>query len=741
LPAPGPTPPAWPRLLWSSLLAGTISAFVTLSYSIGYGALVFSGPELAPQAGFGLHAALVGACAIALVVALGSSLPFAIGGPDSNATAVLAVMAAALTASSKLTGESLARHVWLLVCLSGLLTGLVVWLLGRLHWGRLVRFVPYPVVGGFLAGTGYLILAGAFRVLTNRTMDWNLLRHPPEFIGAAWFPALLAAVALLLVRRWVRHYLVMPAVLAASVLVFYLCLAAGGMGLAEARAQGLLFEPLGAVPLEPPFTSLPSAIEWTALLGQWRNWLALAFVTVLTILLNSTGLELATGHDVDFDRELRVNGAANLVSGALGGLTGYVSLSRSLLNFQAGATARWAGVWTAALCLGACFLFTPVLAFVPRPVLAGLLLYLACDLFREWVWSAAFKLPRLEYALSLAILCLIAFQGIVVGVAVGLVVAMMLFAISYGRASPIRHAFSCATLRSNKERSLEEAALLREHGHRARAFCLQGYLFFGTSSAVVEKCREAMEREGARCVLLDFRMAQGLDASATLSFTKLEQLCARSKTQLLFSGLRAEAEAVLRQTRFLPRPAVTECPDLDRGLEWMEEFILTEAWGAAQTISERPGRIPSVTRLEANWKRMFGEHFTPEALAALTSCLETVELREGQALFEQGDPGDALFFIERGRLSVLLRLEEGLVKRLRTFGPGTVVGEMAVYSRQPRSAACVAEESCRVRRLTAGKLDWLAAQHPQAAVQFHAFVVRLLAARLAAANEELRALL
>jgi SulP family sulfate permease len=140
-------------------------------------------------------------------------------------------------------------------------------------------------------------------------------------------------------------------------------------------------------------------------------------------------------------------------------------------------------------------------------------------------------------------------------------------------------------------------------------------------------------------------------------------------------------------------------------------------------------------------RRNLGPHFDPQHLETLISCCETIKLEQGTTLFKKGDPGDALYFIERGELSVLLRLENGQVKRLRTFGPGTVVGEMALFSKMPRSADVVTDTVCRVRKLSADSLARMEREHPVAAIQFHNFVVKLLCTRLMAANEEIRALL
>ena len=722
--------------------AGSISALVTLSYSISYAVLIFSGPTLEPFLARGFHVALVAAALVALVVALKSSFPAAIAGPDSNASAILAVMAAGLTrALAGTPGERVASSVVLMLVLTAVLSGLIVWLLGLLRWGRLVRLIPYPVCGGFLAGSGFLLLAGAFKVLTGQSLGWSTVHLLAEEPVLAWGTAFAVAITLLVLTRVVRHFLVLPGVFVTAIVAFYLGLWLSGLTMAGARTEGLLMTPIetGGGPWWPSLE-----VSWPALVTEWRNFLAMLVVVVVTILLNAAGLELATQREVDLDRELRASGLASLVSGLGGGMVGYLSVSRSLLNARAGATSRAAGVWTAALCAGIALFCMPLLFYFPRPVLAGLLIYLGVALLREWVWDTFFRLPFREHALIVAILVLIAAQGIITGVVFGLLVASFFFAYSYSRATYIRHDLSVARHRSNKERTLEDTALLQERGDLARALCLQGYLFFALASRLVETCRDLIVQAGVRYLLLDFRMVQGLDASAALSLSKLHQLCGRYRATLILSGLRPEHQAVLQQMRFLPHSEIHLVSDLDRGMEWMEDRLLAGAHGLPGTTSAPVlalGNGAPGDTAGADIRGILAAHFSPDALQVLLGLCERLDIPQETMLMRRGDAGDALYFVERGEVSVMVHLEDGKRRRLRTLGPGSMVGEMALYSGQPRSADVVTETPCRAYRLSAERFARLERVDPAVVIEFHSFVVKLLAQRLTAASEEIRALL
>jgi SulP family sulfate permease len=172
---------------------------------------------------------------------------------------------------------------------------------------------------------------------------------------------------------------------------------------------------------------------------------------------------------------------------------------------------------------------------------------------------------------------------------------------------------------------------------------------------------------------------------------------------------------------------IHEFDTLDAGLEWVEENLLA---------SRAPA--PALQR-DDDLHALLAPHFTASALNILSSYLEVHELLAGKPLFLRGDPGDALYLIERGRVAVSLSLGNGRSMRLRACCPGTVVGEMAVYTQQPRSADVFAEMPTRVRKLSLAALVALEQENPAAAQQFHRFLVKVIASRLSLATDALHA--
>lgn len=718
------------RDLPANITAGLLSALVTICYAISYGSMIFSG-NLARFLHVGMPAALISCVVVALVVALTSSLPFAIAGPDGNAVAVLVGLAAGVAADTTASGAASATvlaTVLASLALSSLMTGALLYLLGVSKRSTVIQFLPFPVIGGFLAGTGYLILSGAFSVLTGRSLRWSTLNALLTLPWLAWVPPIVVCVTLLVLSRKTKSFALVPIGIGAGLLVFFVGLELSGISTEQARANGLLFErePLSALQL--PLLLSPGRIDWAAIFAHLPEFLVVASVSALTILLNASGVGIATGYDADFNLEMRAAGLANLLVGLAGGIVGYQSMNRTMLNRRAGATGRASGIAAALGCLAVITFFPGLIAWFPRPVLVGLQLYLAVGLLHEWLFAAYRKLGRGEYLLIPLIVVVIIVEGVVAGVLLGVIAACVLFVVNYGRVSVIRNEFDGRVRHSNVQRSIEDSHLLHARGETVIGACLQGFLFFGTANSLLARIRErlpATGTDGHRFVVLDFHQVNGLDASTLASFLKLKQRCMAADATLVLTALPADAMRMLTRARMVSGD-VHAFDDLDAGLEWVENAILAKL---------EPAAAPHESRALA----ALLPYFTGDALTRLESLMEQCVLEAGELLFAHGDPGVAVYLVERGRVTVSLPLADGKSMRLRSFGPGTIVGEMALYTQQPRSADVRADEPTVVQRLTLAALHRLEADDGATAQQFHRFIVNMLASRLSIANEAVRA--
>jgi SulP family sulfate permease len=545
----------------ADLVAGTVYGLIMLLQAVTLVALIFGQQELEAVIGLGMRAILMSFVVMNVIVALTSSYYFATSGPASSYSALLAVSVAEIVAVLSLRHASpteIGTTVLVTLAVSACVDGIVLLFLGLIRGGRLARHIPYPVSGGFLVGSGFLVFAGGYRVLTGNPLTWQGLGSLPQVPALSLVTAVVVAVAMLVFPRFTRHYLVLPGIMLGGVVFFYLGYFLTDLSLDSARAQGMLFRPVDAASTPLPPYQLLSQVQWDVLIGQLSGLLAVAVVVVLGVSLSAANLETATLRDADFDRELRSNGLANIATGVVGGVAGGMNSGLTLVMRRAGAATRFAGVWASALCFIALMAFVPVLFYFPKPVLAGLLLGVGAGLLRDWLWSSFAKLPRAEYALIWAIFILIVSFGLVPGVALGLIAAGLLFVYRYGQTQVVRHSVASSVHLSSKERSMAEVEQLKEAGKHAWTLTLQGYIFFGTASEVVDACRQLVEHDEARYLILDFRLVQGIDVSAAEAFVRLAQVCARARSKLILSGVHADVLNLLRKSKLVLRQGWSE---------------------------------------------------------------------------------------------------------------------------------------------------------------------------------------
>jgi SulP family sulfate permease len=443
------------------LFAGAMSGTLVVIFSISLAALIFAG-DLQGHLPAGIGIALTSAAIIGIISTLGSSFRPVIAAPQENTAVILALMATSISGYIKgkdPTADPLPTIV-AAIALTAVVTGAFFLALGLLRLGKIVRFIPYPVVGGFLAGTGWLLVTGSFSVMTDVPLGLGLLNTAALHL---WLPGFLFGCVLTLILRRYHHFLLLPALLAGSILIFYVILLASGTPVSKAGEMGLLLGKIPSGGLWPPMSlSAVAAVNWSVIVREAGNVAATMILAAISILLNASGLELATEKEIDLDRELRTTGVANLATGLLGGMVGYLSLSESTLNHRAGANSRISGVMSAVFCIGALVVGAQAVSYFPKPVLGGLLLFLGLAFLVESVYDAWFRLPRVEYALVILILFVVATVGFLEGVATGIVVSSILFAVNYSRINVIKHAISGVDLRSNVDRRAIDERILEE---------------------------------------------------------------------------------------------------------------------------------------------------------------------------------------------------------------------------------------------------------------------------------------
>jgi len=721
-----------------SLTAGLIMGLTIVSAEISLAALIFSG-VLAPYVAYGIGFMLFGSFTVLIIGSFISSVPGTMMIPQDTPAAILALIAAGVVGSMSATAAMEARFTTVVAAIifTTLLAGLTFILFGRFKLSGFARFIPYPVVGGFLAGTGWLLAKGAFSVMADMSLTLGNFPHLFQTdVLVHWLPGSIFALALLLITRRSSHFLIIPGMVALGIGLFYVVLTLAGISTAQAAAAGWLLGPFEQEALFQPLTPASiSLVDWSAILSQLEKIGAVLALSLISLLLNTSALEVAVKEDIDMNHELGAAGLANLIAGLFGSTVGYPSLTLSVLSHRLNARNRLSGVFAALVCGGTLLLGASLISYFPKPVLGGVLLFMGLSFLVEWVIDARKRLPLIDYLLVLMILAAIASIGFLEGIAVGVLAAVVMFVVSYSQINAVKNTLSGENYRSKVERPLLHRQTLQERGGEIFILRMQGFIFFGTAQKLLDQIRERLEDENQprlRFVILDFRQVVLIDSSAVFSITRMRQLAESKQLHMVWTNISPAIRQLLQRGGLVD--ASDECfiilPTLDHGLEWCENRILAESG-----VTDLTGFIE---RIDSQLKRVIPDS---KDVKRLMKYLEKDEVEEGDYLMRQGDQPDEMYFIESGLVSAQLELPEGKTLRLGSMRGGATVGEMGMVLGNARTASVVANRRSVVYRLSRPALNKMERNDPKVAALLHQWIARLLAERLAENNRTIEALL
>jgi SulP family sulfate permease len=724
----------WGTAITAGLLIGILEIFVELSLA----SLVFSG-ELSPLLPSGVGLFLLGSLVIGGVVLFTTSIPGTIAFPQDAPVALLAVIAAQISAGMLPGSASSAMYYTLLaaIVLSSLFTALVFLLLGWLKLGNLVRYIPYPVIGGFLGGTGWLLLVGSIGIMTDVSPTLPALSSFFTLpLLLKWLPGVILAILLYVVIRRTGNIRYLVLGLVGGMAVFYLVLLATGTPLSAAREQGFLAASFSeGIQWKPLLPAAWDSVQWDTVLSQAGTMGTIVLVSVISLLLNTSGIEVISRQNADLNRELRASGWANLLSGLFGSPVGYPTPSISALSFRAGKNSRRVGLVALGVIAVVLFFGSALLSFFPKMILGALVLFLGIDFLWDWLVDSWKALPSLEYALIVLIVVVIGAAGFLEGVFVGIGMSVVLFVINYSRIDVIRNRIGGENYHSIVERPKEQHRFLDERRESILILKLQGYLFFGTVHTLFETIHARAhphEKDPLAFLVLDFQHVSMLDSSALNSFKKITQLAEEHGFLILFTACNPDVQDILQADEIF-----ADCgelnnffPSLDQGIEWCEEKILTRLESAQQ--QPEPGLL---AMLSSSVER---EDFH---LNGLMDYLEPVQMEAGEKIIRQGEQLEFLYFIETGWATIYLE-EEGREKaRIRKMGPGTILGELSFLLDHPASASVVLNTDCRLYLMSKAQIAAMEAESPELAANFHLLITNLLGERLAKTTKTLNALL
>ena len=597
--------------------------------------------------------------------------------------------------------------------------------------GNLVRYIPHPVTGGFFAGIGYIFIQGGLTVAGGEQPSFEAVSNS-EFIQLVT-PAVALALCLIMGKMFRDNALSVPAILFAAGLIFYAVLFLNEIGLDEAAANGLLpaIESTGS--LIPVFNwDYVQEIRWMVIMEQADSIVVVALLCSVMLLLDVSGIELLAQKDLNPDHELQVMGYTNVVNGALGGFPGVHDVSDTALVETLGGKGRLTGFIYSTLVVAAILAGAEFMKIVPTFLLGGLLIYVGLEFLIDWVWKARDELPLSDYVVVILILIVIILSDILQGVTFGFFVAIILFVVNYSKLSVIKIETNGSDHASNVDRDLETRELLNKEGNRVLILVLQGFIFFGTADKLITSIRNRIKDPEAYKVdflVLDFHHVSQLDTSAIITFSKLAQLSDREGFHIVISGADdGSLKQLVKHGFFTFGDQEWERvykEQLDTAVDWCERSILADL--KIDTGEHKLALADVLGRIA----------YEESDVKLLSDFFVTENRKAGEYLFNEGDKGESLYFVGSGTVLVVLKALNQKERILRKYKSGAILGEMAIYTGENRTASVRIEEDAQLFRLDKEKLEEMSRKFPASTAALHTYIVRVLAERLGRANRNL----
>ncbi|GGW98211.1 SulP family inorganic anion transporter [Streptomyces chryseus] len=443
--------PVWlsPKVFRTEFLAGLVVALALIPEAISFSVIAGVDPSV------GLFASVTMAVTIAFV-----------GGRPAMISAATGAVALVIAPLNREHGLG-----YLIACV--ILAGVFQIVLGALGVARLMRFVPRSVMVGFVNSLAILVF----------------MAQVPELTGVPWAVYPLVVTGLVLMVLFPRITRAVPAPLVSIVILTTVTLAAG-IAVPDVGDKGDLPSSLPV----PGLPDVPFTPETLKIVAPYA--LAMALVGLMESLMTAKLVDDITDTHSSKTRESIGQGVANIVTGFLGGMGGCAMIGQTMINVKAsGARTRLSTFLAGVLLLVLCIVFGPLVSDIPMAALVAVMILVSAATF-DWHSVAPKTLRRMPLGetvvMAVTVLCVVVSHNLAVGVVVGSVTAMVIFA------KRVAHL-------------VDVTAVADEDGGRV-VYTVTGELFFASSNELVEQFDYG--RGGPPHVVIDLAAAHIWDASS-----------------------------------------------------------------------------------------------------------------------------------------------------------------------------------------------------------------------------------
>ena len=670
-------------------LSGAVSAaIISIPLSIGYGIIVYGplGAAFLPFAALlGIFACLFGGICASLL----GGTEIQITAPKAPLSLILAAFVAPLALS--VHGPDPASKNILIVGLASLCVlagGMIQFLFGMLRLGNLIKYVPYPVVSGFMNGIAVILILEQLGPLVGdrrHVSIFDIFYTPTVVQPFTLIVGLSTIIVIFCARRFIKAVPASLIGLVTGTLLFYALKHIAGVA-----ALGPVIGNFSFQWPKPDILPRISRILWDVNLAELlprilMTGFVLGSIGALESLLSSVAADNIAGTRHNSNKELIGQGIGNMMNAVFSALPSAGSELHNMANYRAGGRTRLSSLICGLLILLIVITLGPVIGKIPLTVIAGIIISVGIGLFDRWTLDLFRNLSQAgeqrkriiaNLTVTLVVVVVTVCVNLIFAVLIGIAIASGLFVVRMGK-SIVKRTYSGDQIRSKKVRSLKNNKLLEERGKRIIVYELSGPLFFGSADNLARDIEGAINQ--CTYCILDMKRVNEIDSTGAKILGQISKKVTASGKYLLISYLSANPSL----SDFLKAMGVDkvlgeDCffPDTDAALEWAEDNVLTQSIdlaGASGTI-----QLEQMDILR---------DFDPPEIQALAQKLTRQTFKSGDMIVKEGDTDRNLFLLAKGLVSVRIALSESdRTKRLITYSAGVTFGEMAFLDGSPRSA-------------------------------------------------------
>jgi sulfate permease, SulP family len=706
---------------------------VALPSAIAFGVTVYA-PLGGSYAAMGAIAGIIGVVTIGIIAALLGGTTRLISAPCAPAAAVLSAFVIEYMAMGVSSDMLL-----LMIIMLGLLAGAMQIIFGVIGLGRLIKYMPYPVVSGYLSGVGLYIIASQapkFLGAPKESHFWDSVLMPALWQWQSITIGAVTVIAMLIAPRFISS---IPAVIIGLLcgIAAYFGIAVFDSSMLSITNNNFIVGSLGGGGLTDGFVERAFALKgfgFDNLLLLLMPALTLAVLLSIDTLKTCVVLDALTRTNHHSNKELIAQGTANISSAIAGGMPGAGTMGATLVNISSGATSKFSGVFEGILALAAFLLLGSLIAWVPIASLAAILIVIGFRMIDRHSFSfLRSRSTVLDFFVIAAVVTTALSVSLITASAVGVALAIFLFIKEQISATILHSRLNGNEVFSKQVRVQDEVDILQAQGNCSVIYELQGSLFFGTANQLYSILENDLKTK--TYIILDMKRVQSVDLTAAHILLQIKDILHDKGGFLILSHIPIklptgqDMEDYFNQVGLIRHHSpVKVFADVDDAIEWVENKIIE-----SQTFETKNEEMLQLQDFEL----FDGRH--EDTIADLQAQMQSRSYKAGDVIFATGDAQRELFLIRRGSVRIMLKVREEQNFHLRSMGKGNFFGEFGFLDGGSRYADAIADSNVDLFVISREAFDEFAQYHKKAALMFIEGLATILVNRLRITSTELGA--